>query len=158
MHYSKHGTGLRSLLDIYIYNTAKTLNMDYVYAETEKLGIREFEKQSRELAMSIFGEEAPEIINRQLLNYIMVSGAHGNNDNYIQNTIRQKKWTKTHYMMHWFRVPASRKNAEYKEFAYNYPTFYKHKILLPVLPVYRTIRAIKDGRMKKELKVVKRIR
>lgn len=53
-HYSDNGTGLRSLVDLYIYCQAKeNLNWDYLNTELEKMGLLIFEKEMRELAEKI---------------------------------------------------------------------------------------------------------
>ena len=41
-HYSAGGTGLRSVLDTYVYLQKAAPDMDYVTAEAEKLGMAEF--------------------------------------------------------------------------------------------------------------------
>ena len=53
-HYSTGGTGLRSLLDTYVYLRANDLDMSYVAAELEKLGITDYEQKNRSLAMKLF--------------------------------------------------------------------------------------------------------
>lgn len=44
-HYSTGGTGLRSLIDTYVYLRTTDLDMAYVTAEMEKLGITDFEQK-----------------------------------------------------------------------------------------------------------------
>ena len=59
-HYSGGGTGIRSLLDTYVYLNRVTLDMEYVTREAEKLGIREFEEINRTLSLKVFCREAAE--------------------------------------------------------------------------------------------------
>ncbi len=56
-HYSEGGTGLRSLLDTYLILRHDGLDESYVEAEAEKIGIAEFEKANRSLALHLFGGE-----------------------------------------------------------------------------------------------------
>lgn len=57
-HYSNNGTGLRSLLDMYIYNRAKNnLNCEYIKEELTKTDLCEFEKEMRALALKIFNPQ-----------------------------------------------------------------------------------------------------
>ena len=58
-------------------------------------------------------------------------------------------------MLDRFFVPISKKNPGYAIFACFYPIFYRHKVLLPLLPFYRTFRAIQSGSFKAEAKAVK---
>lgn len=53
-HFSGSGTGLRSLLDIYVYLKKQQLDMTYIAHETAAMGISGFEKNSRELALHLF--------------------------------------------------------------------------------------------------------
>ena len=58
-------------------------------------------------------------------------------------------------MLNRFLVPVSRKNKDYAAYAGYYPIFYKYKILLPFLPLYRTFNSIKEGRFKHEAAALK---
>lgn len=46
-HYSNSGTGIRTLIDLYVYNNSYDLNRNYIEEECEKLGIDDFEKKAR---------------------------------------------------------------------------------------------------------------
>lgn len=89
-HYSKGGTGLRSLLDTYVYLRSVPLNMAYVAAETEKMGIREFESANRSLALHLFGGEPLTEEEREMLDYIILSGTYGIKANIIRREIKEK--------------------------------------------------------------------
>ena len=56
-HYSSGGTGLRSLIDIYLFmkKFADELDYNYIAGELEKLGLTEFEANNKSLAMNLFG-------------------------------------------------------------------------------------------------------
>ncbi len=43
----------------------------------------------------------------------------------------------------------------YTAYAVTYPFFYKHKVFLPLLPFYRTARAMKAGRFVSEAKAIR---
>ncbi len=66
-HFAACGTGLRSLLDSYVYLRAKgnTLDFDYISAECRKLGMADYERETRLLALAIFSPE----ISEQLLTF-----------------------------------------------------------------------------------------
>ncbi len=157
-HYDTSGTGLRSLLDTYVYLNHQTLNMAYVQAEAEKLGIRNFEKRTRSLAQHLFGNEEMTASEKEMLEYILSSGTYGNITNRIQNKMRKKKWNRLWYMLDRFSVPVSKKNKLYAAYAAQYPFFYTYKVFLPVLPVYRTVRSMKEGRFLMEARAIRDIR
>lgn len=139
-HYSDKGTGLRSLVDTYVYLQKTALDMDYVRAEAEKLGMAEFEAQSRSLARHLFsgGELTEE--DRKMLDYILSSGVYGSWDHYVKNGISRAG--KIRYLIYNFFAPVNKKHRYYYSFVSDYPFFYRHKILLPFLPFYRAYRVI----------------
>ena len=155
-HYSGGGTGLRSLVDTYVYLQKQSLDMGYVAAEAEKLGIAAFEAANRSLAQHLFSGEALTEADKEMLNYILDSGVYGTVDHRVENAMSKNGWGKIQYALNRFFVPVSRKNKNYEAYAGTYPLFYKHKILLPFLPFYRTFRSMKEGRFKSEAKALKK--
>ena len=154
-HYSNGGTGLRSLGDTYVFLKKTALDMDYVRAEAEKLGISEFEKQNRELSQHLFDLDGLTEDEVEMLRYILSSGTYGTINHRVDNAINKNGGSKLKYMFSRFFVPFSKKNKNYASYAGSYPFFYKHKILLPFLPFYRLIRSIKSGHFKHEAKAIK---
>lgn len=154
-HYNFSGTGIRSLADTYIYLKKNCLDMDYVKGETDKLGISEFEAVNRSLAMHLFGDGELTSEEQEMLNYVLSSGTYGTTTQRIENSMRKNNRNKLKYMMNRFFVPINKKSEDYKAFAIEYPIFYKHKLLLLILPFYRTFRAIKRGDFMKEARAIK---
>ncbi len=157
-HYSNGGTGLRSVLDTYVFLSKVSLNMDYVEAEIKKLGIGDFEKKNRSLAMHLFEGGELTTAEREMLGYILSSGTYGTISHSVENSMKKNGWGKTGYMLHRFSVPLSRKNKSYDAYAGTYPLFYKYKVLLPLLPFYRTVRSIWSGRFKAEAKAIRKVK
>ena len=160
-HFTGGGTGLRSLIDLYLYISNKpNLDWSYIEKELEKLRLREDEKNMRELANAVFGrsvllpEEALTSDQYALLYTIISSGTYGTITQRITNTMRKNGWGRLRYMLHRFFVPMSKTNPLYSDYAGQYPFFYKHRILLPLLPFYRTFRAMKDGRFRAEARAI----
>lgn len=154
-HYSNGGTGLRSILDTYVYLRAEKLDMEYVAAEAEKLGIDEFEEKNRSLALHLFGGEELTEADLRMLGYVASSGTYGTVSHSVSNKLRKNGWSKPRYMLRRFLVPVSKKNADYGAFASTYPFFYKHKALLWTLPFYRVARAAKEGRFQSEARAIR---
>lgn len=141
-HYSGGGTGLRSLLDTYVFCQRKgeALDWPYIAGELDKLGIADFEEQNRSLAVHLFDGETLTDEEQAMLDYILSSGTYGT----VQNRVRNKltayggsSAAKLRYMQERFFVPVRRSNKDYAAFAGAYPLFYRHKLLLPLLPFYR---------------------
>ncbi|MBQ8137179.1 MAG: nucleotidyltransferase family protein [Clostridia bacterium] len=155
-HFEGGGTGLRSLMDTYLYLKKVPLNMAYVAAEAEKLGIGGFERQNRALAEHLFGGEALTEADQEMLHYILSSGTYGTILHHVQNKTKRNGGSKLKYVLSRFSVPFSRKNKRYESFAAYYPLFYRHRILLPFLPFYRVCKGIKKGRVQAEMQAVRK--
>lgn len=154
-HYCVSGTGLRSFLDTYVFLKKETLDMDYVAAEAEKMGLAEFEADNRGLSLRLFsGETLPER-DREMLDYALSSGVYGTIKNKVDNGMRKANGSRIRYAMSRFFVPISKKSRRYAAHANAYPFFYRHRFLLPFLPFYRTFRAMKTGKFQAEAKAIK---
>ncbi len=159
MHYTGGGTGLRSVMDTYVYLKNKSLHLSYIEKEAKKLGIDRFEKANRELALHLFDDGVLSEEENAMLQYMIGSGAFGTTDNMIRNSVKNQGngiKGKLTYIISRITIPVMRSNPQYKVFERKYPYFYKHKILLPVLPVYRLYKARRKtpGRIKNEIKTI----
>ena len=156
MHFTKGGIGLRALMDTYVFwkRFGQTLDMAYVRAETEKLGIDAFEAQNRSLALHLFGGQPLTGEEEQMLAYMISSGTHGTLENSVKNRVSRYGggWAgKLRYLRARLFVPLDTVRV-------NYPFFYRHRIFLPFLPLYRLVRSIgrKKSRICTELKLLKK--
>ena len=112
-HYSAGGTGLRSLLDTFVYLKNEKIDMDYVTAEAQKLGISVFESTNRSLAQHLFSDGKLTEIDQEMLDYMLSSGTYGTITHGVENKIKKNGWSKLQYMLHRFFVPVSKKNKNY---------------------------------------------
>ena len=76
-HFSHGGFGIRTVLDIYIYNLKKQLNQEYLDKEFDKLKLSKFRKCFEKLARVWFGEEETDEQTEILANYILSSATYG---------------------------------------------------------------------------------
>lgn len=165
-HYISNGTGLRSLLDIYVYinKKGKELDWNYINEEAEKLGIRKFEKQCRKLSLKLFSnprsfskKEFSEEERRQLF-YFVYSGTYGNQQNNVKNKLkiiqpdrmpisRKTKWK--YYIQRLFP------NMEW--YKTNAPFCHQHKWAIPFFWIYRLLYSVlfKRKNIMQEIKIVK---
>ena len=134
-HYSNGGTGIRSFIDIYIYmkEYADKLDMDYIAAECEKLGIADFERQSRSLALDLFGGGKLTDEDKEMLRYIVFSGTFGTRSNMVKNKLEKFGGGTAGKLRYVF----DRLFLSMEKIQYAFPFFYEHKILIPLLPFYR---------------------
>ena len=139
-HFSESGTGLRSVLDTFVFwqKYGSQLDKEYISAETEKLGISDFEQQNRLLALHLFGDGELTEQDREMLEYVIYSGTYGTLQNSIENSVKKNgggKKGKRIYIINKLFLPLN----IVKEV---YPFYYKHKLLLPVLFFYRIGKAL----------------
>lgn len=140
-HYSNGGTGIRSLVDVYLFNKARYdgMDKDYLSRELNALGLTEFEQRVREMAKKLFCGEEFDVAESEETMYFVRSGARGTNEHWKENRLSRSMGgedtvkAKQKYLLK--RVFIS--GDELKK---QYPTVYKHKILYPVLLVYRPIK------------------
>lgn len=153
-HYSEGGTGLRSLLDTYIYVKSVNLDFNYIENEIKKIGITEFEKTNRSLSVKLFSGQDLNSEEEKMLSYIISSGTYGTFEHSIENKIRKKGGSKIKYALSRFFVPIRKSNPKYIYYSQKYPKFYRNKLKICLLPFYRTYMAIKNNSFKRELKEV----
>ena len=144
--YSNGGTGLRSVLDTYVFlrKFEDSLDWNYIGQEAEKLEISGFEKENRELALRIFGEGELPDEDEAFFRYLVYSGTYGSIRNQVNNKMKRNGggWKgKVLYLRDRLVLP-----MDVVEKAF--PFFYRHKILLPLLPFYRTWKGLTKNSVK----------
>lgn len=153
-HYQDGGTGVRSLLDVYLYleKNKDMLDWDYLNREMKQLRLADYEAQNRELAVHLFSGETLTESEQEQLEYYISSGTYGTVKNSIENKMRKGGGSKLRYIMRrifpgmeWLRVYA--------------PFFYRHKWLIPAFCVIRPVQALirKRDRVRSEIRNLKEI-
>lgn len=148
-HFAAGGAGLRSLLDTYVFlkKHHKELDWNYIREEIRKLGAEEFEKENRTLALSLLNNGMAEELTaeeKSLLKYYLTSGAAGTEEHDIQNKVRKAGLIR--YILQRVFLPMDLVKLAF-------PFFYRHKILLPFLPLYRVIKLRKN--MAAEIRLIR---
>lgn len=156
-HMAKHfyamGCGIRNLLDIYVYLSARgdSLDKEYISRELEKLGLNQFAKHMEKLAFIwMEGGECSEFY-QQVFDYMLNSGVYGKDENGIWNKFADKKMEDkdvTRFRLKvWYFFPPLSYMAEY------YPWLEDYPYLIPVAWGIRACRGIflKKGIHKREM-------
>lgn len=136
-HYNTMGTGIRSILDIYVYNKIFNDKLDRAYLDTEfkKLDLTAFEKGISEFSYKLFtGQELSEEEIGEL-RFFVESNSHGTKDIILSRKLDNDDSisAKSKYIMH--RLFPS--ENYYKR---NKPAIYRHKILYPFWVVCRPVK------------------
>ena len=129
-HYSGNGTGLRSLLDIYVYLKNVQFDDGYVAAETQKLGISDFEKANRELALDVFSGKPLADAEQSMLKRFAVAGTYGSTELFAENQLAAKG-RKGYFL--------SRLTLPYAVMKEHYPILEKCPVLYPFCWLHRLV-------------------
>lgn len=155
-HYSQGGTGLRSLLDCFVYVQEKenSLDWDYITQQTDIFGITDFEQESRKLAMKIFTNQNCNNLSdneKEMLKFYLFSGTYGTMKHSVEKRVRtfnEQNGSTSKFRYIWYRIfPPMEVYRQY------FPFFYQHKFLLPVCWIFRLARTLiyHKKRLKSEL-------
>ncbi len=98
-HYSNGGTGIRLLLDCYIYckNKGDTLDWKYIEEQCKQLEISDYENERRVLANKVFSSESfPELSEneQEMLMFYLTAGTYGTYERRIQKELNKQSKTK----------------------------------------------------------------
>ncbi len=125
-HFTEGGTGIRSVLDVFVYLQAKPeLDMGYIERELASIGLLDFHRTYLTLARVYFGgEECPDTL-RDVSDYVLGSGTYGDYTHSVANkaTAKGGKW----------RFYISRAFPRYGLMAEKYPSLRRFP---PALPFY----------------------
>ena len=148
-HFAKHfyemGSGIRSVVDIYVYLRAfgKEMDIRYIERELKTLELYEFGKQMRNLSLFWFSPHSKDSAHpadrdfEEIQKSIFMSGVYGSREFVKSRTMDEARikggiLNSAGYI--WKRIFMSR-----KEFEYAYPVTKKSPVLIPVFWFYRII-------------------
>lgn len=145
-HFSGGGCGVRHLNDIFVFWNKKgnMLNQTYLQQELEKLGMVDFERDIRTLAMAVYKENRSLTEKEEeLLYYLLGCGIYGRTDIRVANKLdmltRENEKSVWMPKLRYIKNRICMNVQEMKEF---YPFFYEHPWLRPILPLYRILKGI----------------
>ncbi len=140
-HYYGSGTGLRYVMDTYVFWKKKgsTLDKAYIDRETAKMGIDLFEQKNRQIAFHLFNGEALDAEAEKMLEYMIFSGAYGNINNILNKNMKECGSSRAEAKRMFIKNRLFLPMAKVREY---HPFFYRHKFLLPFLFFYRLGRAL----------------
>ena len=141
-HYLEGGTGLRSLIDRFVFLKNKP-NLDFEYIEniTKKLELSDYEQKCRGFCNKyLLGENKDlfEDFDENLTAFFkrfVMSGTYGNIDNIVDDEVHKSRFK----LMGKIRYCFKRLFPSIDVFKYHYPFFYKYKLLMPIGYFYRIV-------------------
>lgn len=138
-HYALCGTGLRSLLDIYVFNKrfADKLDRTYLCEEFNKIRLLEFERGISKLADKTFSFQT--LTERELneLQFFIDSNTHGTLDNLMMQELKNddSASAKQKYVL-------KRVFPSHNSLKRSHPFVYRHKAIYPFFLLYRPFRGL----------------
>lgn len=137
-HFSRSGSGIRTLVDIYVYLKNNIfMDWDYISSQLKILHLEDFEVLLRNTAVHAFSEEGEMAAEEwDTVFYMIGSGIFGTSQNRIRNSLKKNSKNKVwHYIKDRLWINENMME-EY------FPFFYQHRVLRLFLPLYRTIRGV----------------
>ena len=154
-HFAGNGIGIRFLMDVCVYlNSHKDLDYNYIQDVLEDAGIKDFEKDAREVALMAFDLDSQTDMDsltesqKKLYDSILGAEIFGNLETRWKNQaykvdasgeVSKSKYYKSRLFPDddWYRI--------------HHPFVYKHKIVKPFFTVYRlTVRLFRGRKTIKE--------
>ncbi len=132
-HYEEKGTGLRSLLDIYVFLRNRMPDPGPAAAKAEEIGIGDFERTARELALHVFEEEPPGAEQERMLDRILAGGTYGLLTEEVGRQVAEKG--RLRYFL-------SRLTMPYGKMLEEFPALRKAPALYPVFWAWRLVRGV----------------
>lgn len=152
-HYNNRGTGIRSLVDCYVFlhNKNKKLNWNYINEQLNKLGIFDFEEKRRNLAFKVFSSDNNPILSleeQEMLMDYLTSGTYGTLENSIKKKLENQ--SKLSFWIHSIFIPRKQMNL-------SVPFTAKSPLLYPIGVIWRSCRVLlfKKNKIKRTIKEVK---
>lgn len=160
-HFICDGTGIRSLLDCYVYLKAKSEDLDFEYIEQqlEKLGIAGYERNRRELSLKIFAPGDPCLSEdeEKLLDQYLHFGTYGSFEHRVDKRIKEQyqksgKRSKWQYMLRRIFPDPETMSMEVS-FVKRYPVLYPAGVVVRLMRIL----TVKRGReqVMRELSILK---
>lgn len=145
-HYYYCGTGIRSVIDVYVFNRHfhKALNRKYISDELKKLNLTEFAFQMESLSEHWFSNESSALTEEiaEMESYILSASTFGSKKMYLSNVVRAymkkghtKNNAKTRTFLHMAFLPCN-------EMQLMFPVLKKAPVFLPFCWIARWFRII----------------
>ncbi|MCQ2484159.1 MAG: nucleotidyltransferase family protein [Clostridia bacterium] len=151
-HYRYGGTGIRTVLDLYVFRKAlPSLDMTYILNETAKIGLDKFQKTAEQVADEWFGGTFNGEFN-SVSAYIISGGVYGTKDLYVVNNMINSN---DNMAVGKIKSIFSMIFPSYALMSEWFPILKKVKILLPLFWVIRWVKSLagKNSNLKNTLRI-----
>ncbi|MBE7078711.1 MAG: hypothetical protein E7380_02485 [Clostridiales bacterium] len=135
------GVGIRHLTDIYLYRKAYDLNEEYLNAELDKCGLRQFKDEFEKVSAYFFEDTEPDEFTQKLAKHILESSLLANSEKKSASDVAanasETDDKKAKRKSVWKKIFLSKKQMKF-----SYPVLKKHIWLLPIFHVVRWLQVL----------------
>ena len=143
-HYRGCGTGIRSVMDVWVYNQhyKDQLDWNYTNTELEKAGLHDFAQSVKELSDQWFDGKVAKEINQEMSAFILTNGTYGTTRNAAINRFIQGKKDHDSFTMAKVKYTLRILFPNRQHMTILFPILHKLPFLLPVCWALRGIRTV----------------
>ena len=143
-HYRGGGTGIRSIMDVWVYTRhyKDQLDWNYINTELEKAGLYDFAQSMQELSEQWFGGDITREINQEMSTFILANGTYGTIRNAAINRFIQGKKDQDSFTMAKVKYSLRILFPNLQHMIILFPILDKLPFLLPVCWALRGIRTV----------------
>ena len=163
-HYYDKGSGIRSVMDIYVFRKkyGDKLDRKYIAGELNRLGLTEFCHKVEKLAEEWFSDETQGKMQRDdnMEAVIFNSGVYGTYEQAMRNRLGNLMTKKTSLKMAKLKYMFSQVFVNYEGMLLGYPILKKYPFLLPGCWIFRIFKVllVKRDKVKKDWNTLKKIK
>lgn len=155
-HFNAGGFGIRTVLDVYVFNQKETLDKNYLDCELKKLGLSKFESVLRDVSNTWFNDVPCNENIKLIEEYIFNCGTYGASSNATIYGVAQKgekisQMKRRHVIQSLF--------PSYRYMKIRYPILKKIAVLLPFFWIVRWLEALfkRKEKLRKSVSYIKAI-
>ncbi len=143
-HYRGGGTGIRSVMDVWVYNQhyKDQLNWNYINTELEKAGLHNFAQSMKALAESWFNPEVSDELYHEMTDFMLANGTYGTNQNASLNKFIQGKKDRDSFTAAKVKYTLRILFPDKRHMTIIFPFLQKLPFLLPLCWIIRGIRTV----------------
>lgn len=136
-HYRYGGTGIRTILDLYVYRRAyPDMDFEYISSELKKIGLDIFAKKAEALSENWFGGSFDGNFDG-FAAYIASGGVYGSNENKLKNAFIVDNMKSENFSKKKFKNLIDLLFPRLDIMSVRYPVLKKYKFLLPFFYIVR---------------------
>ena len=140
-HFVHGGCGIKPFMDMFIIMSTMRYDDSLVRTYCKQCGIEEFYNHVLYVTDVWFGTKPHTVLSRNIESYVLSGGVYGTIENKVK-VAQSKQGSKIKYALSRIFVP-------YDTLVLLYPILHKHKVLFPIMQVWRWIGLVFKGRIRR---------